>query len=120
MSRARFYWQRRVLFLFFGIVALAVATFGLRTYRSFLLLYSAYELGVPDASSVRPWMTMDYVTRAYGLPELALAERLGLPLGIDPSSTLKSLAQKQGVSPFQYLRQIQEAISQLHPSPPPS
>jgi hypothetical protein len=63
---------------------------------------------------------MDYVTRTYGLPERDLAERLGLPLDIDPSSTLKSLAQKQGVSPFQYLRQVQEAISQSHPSSPPS
>ena len=120
MSRARFHWQRWVLFLLFGIVALAAARFGLRTYRSFLLLYSAHELGVPDASSVRPWMTMDYVTRTYGLPEPDLAERLGLPLGIDPSSTLKSLAQRQGVSPFQYLRQVQEALSQLHPISPSS
>jgi hypothetical protein len=61
--KTRFHWQRPVWLILFLLAALAVAIFGFRTYRSFLLLHSAYELGAPDVSSVRPWMTLDYVAR---------------------------------------------------------
>ena len=75
---SRFNWQRVVLLAISTIAAFAVVIFGLRTYRSFLLLHSAYELGAPDLSSVRPWMTLEYVARTYSVPQAALAERLGL------------------------------------------
>jgi membrane protein DedA with SNARE-associated domain len=119
--RTRFHWQRPVLLILFAIAAFAVVMFGLRTYRSFLLLRSAYELGAPDVSSVRPWMTLDYVAPTYRVPGTALAERLGLPADIDPKTTLKSLAERQGLSPFQYIQQVQKAISELRSiSSPPS
>ena len=118
--RSRFHWQRLVLLALFAFAALAVAIFGLRTYRSFLLLRSAYELGAPDVGSVRPWMTLDYIARTHHVSETALAERLGLAPDTDSTTTLISLARKQGLSPFEYLRQVQEAISELRPitSPP--
>ena len=47
------------------VLAAATTMLGLRTYRSFTLLSSAYELGVPEVSTVRPWMTLDYVATAY-------------------------------------------------------
>lgn len=109
----RFGWQRVVLLALFTVAALAVVMFGLRTYRSFLLLRSAYELGAPDVGSVRPWMTLEYVARTYGVSETALAERLGLPRDIDPDTTLRSFAQRQAVSPFEYMQKVQEAISEL-------
>lgn len=118
--RIRFRWQRPALLLLLVVAALAAVIFGFRTYRSFLLLRSAYELGAPDVGSVRPWMTLDYVARAYHVPGTALAGRLGLAPGTDPTTTLIALAQKQALSPFEYLRQVQEAISELRPlaSPP--
>lgn len=120
LIKTRFCWQRPVLLALFTFAALGAVIFGLRTYRSFLLLRSAYELGAPDVSSVRPWMTLDYVARAYHVPGTALAERLGLAPDTDRTTTLLSLAQKQGLSPFEYLKQVQEAISGLRPitSPP--
>lgn len=114
--RARFQWQRLALLTLFAIAAFAVVMFGLRTYRSFLLLRSAYALGAPDVSSVRPWMTLDYVAPTYRVSGTALAERLGLPPDIDPKTTLKSLAEGQGLSPFQYIQQVQKAISELRPT----
>ena len=120
LIKTRFHWQRPVLLALFAFAALAVAIFGFRTYRSFLLLRSTYELGVPDVSSIRLWMTFDYVARAYHVPHTALAESLGLTSDTDSTATLIALAQKQGVSPFEYLRQVQEAISELRliTSPP--
>ena len=117
--RTRFQWQRLVLFTLFVIAALTAAMFGLRTYRSFLLLRSAYELGVSDVGSVRPWMTLDYIAPTYRVPGTALAERLGLPPDIDPKTTLKSLAERQGLSPFQYIQQVQKAISELRTTSSP-
>jgi membrane protein DedA with SNARE-associated domain len=120
LIKTRFHWQRPVLLALFAFAALGAAIFGLRTYRSFLLLRSAYELGAPDVGSVRPWMTLDYVARAYHVPETELVNRLGLTPDTNPATTLISLAQKQDLSPFAYLRQVQEAISELRPitSPP--
>lgn len=108
--RTRFDWQRPLLLILFAIAAFAVVMFGLRTYRSFLLLRSAYELGAPDVSSIRPWMTLDYVAPTYRVPGTALAERLGLPPDIEPKTTLKSLAERQGLSPFQYIQQVQSDL----------
>jgi len=117
--RSRFHWQRLILLTLFAIAAFAVVMFGLRSYRSFLLLRSAYELGAPDVGSVRPWMTLDYVAPTYRVPGTALAERLGLPPDIDPKTTLKSLAERQGLSPFQYIEQVQKAISELRSTSSP-
>jgi hypothetical protein len=54
------------------------AFFGLRTYGSFMLLRSAYEAGAPMTSSIRPWMTLQYVATTYRTSNAALIERLGL------------------------------------------
>jgi membrane protein DedA with SNARE-associated domain len=119
--RSRFHWQRAALLVLFALAAFAAVIFGLRTYRSFLLLRSAYELGMPDVASLRAWMTLDYVARTYRVPGTALAEGLGLSSNPDPKATLRSLAERQGVSPFQYIRQAQETISGLRPiTLPPS
>ena len=116
---ARFNWQRQVLLALIALAALAAVIFGFRTYRSFLLLRSAYELGAPDVGSIRPWMTLEYVARTCRVPGTALAERLGLPPDIDPKTTLKSLAERQGLSPFQYIQQVQKAISELRTTSSP-
>jgi membrane protein DedA with SNARE-associated domain len=112
---SRFNWQRVVLLALFTIAAFAVVIFGLRTYRSFLLLHSAYELGAPDVASLRAWMTLDYVARTYRVPGTELTDGLGLSSNEDPNTTLRSLAERQGVPPFQYIQQAQEAISRLRP-----
>ena len=95
------------------VAALATLMFGLRTYRSFVLLRSAYAVGAPDVSSVRPWMTVGYVAGVYRVPETALTQRLGLPPDIDPATTLIVIARAQGRSPFRHAQQVQEAISEL-------
>ena len=115
LIKTRFHWQRPVLLALFAFAALGVTIFGFRTYRSFLLLRSAYELGAPDVASLRAWMTLDYVARTYRLPGMELAEGLGLSSDVDPKTTLRSLAERQGVPPFQYIQQAQEAISRLRP-----
>jgi hypothetical protein len=52
---------RRGAVLLFAFMILPTLWFGLRTYRSFLLLRSAYEAGAPMTSSIRGWMTLKYI-----------------------------------------------------------
>jgi membrane protein DedA with SNARE-associated domain len=89
--------------------------FGLRTYGSFLLLRSAYEVGMPQSAGVRAWMTLRYVAATYRVPEAALIARLTLPVETPPDSTLKSLAEREGVSAFSYARRVQQVIADTSP-----
>ena len=113
MIRTPVRWQRPVLFALLLLAALAALVFGFRTYRSFVLLRSAYAVGAPDVGSVRPWMTLGYVAGAYRVSATALAQRLGLPPDIDPATTLVSMSRAQGRSPFHHVQEVQEAISEL-------
>lgn len=120
-KQARVHWRRPVVLALMVVAALAALMFGLRTYRSFVLLRSAYALGAPDASSVRPWMTLSYVAGTYRVSETALVQRLGLPSDIDPTTTLVSIARARGRAPFTHVLEVQEAISELRRlSPVPS
>ncbi len=113
---ARGRWRTRLLVLLVVLAAAATAMLGLRTYRTWTLLSSAYAVGVPEASSVRPWMTLRYVATAYRAPETALREHLGLPPQTDPDTTLKALAGRAGASPPDYARRVQRAIAAVAPA----
>jgi hypothetical protein len=58
-------WVRRIAAIAFVAAMMSAAFFGLRTYGSFLLLRSAYEAGAPMTSSIRAWMTLQYVASTY-------------------------------------------------------
>jgi len=110
-SRAR--WIALALFL---VAMLSTVLFGIRTYRSFLLLRSAYDAGAPLTSSIRPWMTLDYISITYRAPEAILVERLGLTPETDPRTSLRSLAQQQGLSLIEYVQRVQRAIASITPN----
>ncbi|HWE21084.1 MAG TPA: DedA family protein [Hyphomicrobiaceae bacterium] len=98
------------------ILSLAASVwFGLRAYGSFLLLRSAYEVGMPQGGSIRAWMTLRYVAATFRVPDTALATRLALPSETSPDATLKSLAEREGVSPFVYVQRVQQAIANVAP-----
>jgi membrane protein DedA with SNARE-associated domain len=97
---------------------MSTAFFGLRTYGSFVLLRSAYAAGAPMTSSIRAWMTLGYVATTYRTSNAALIERLGLPAETDPNTSLKSIAERAGVSPSVYAQRAQRAIADLAPGAP--
>jgi membrane-associated protein len=112
-------WVRRGAVAILIAATLASALLGVRTYRSFLLLRSAYDAGAPMTSSIRPWMTLDYVAAAFHVPEAALVERLELAPGTDPKTSLRLLAQGQGLSLLDYVQRVQRAIAGITPKPEP-
>lgn len=118
MTRSR--WLRPLLIGLLIVTTLAAVMFGIRTYRSFLLLRSAQQLGARDVASLRPWMTLRYVAIRYNVPEEGLVARLGLPAEIDRGTSLRSLATRRGRDPLAYVQEVQRAIAELRrtrPSP---
>jgi membrane protein DedA with SNARE-associated domain len=55
------------------------------------------------------------VAATYRVPQDLLMSRLALPTEISPDATLKSLAEREGVSPFSYVRRVQQAIADVGP-----
>jgi membrane-associated protein len=108
-------WPRRALIALFAVAALASALFVLRSTWSLQLLRSAYAVGAPGVSSLRPWMTLRYVASTWRVPEPALVERLGLVGTTDPSTDLKTLAARDGISRLDYVQRVQAVVAELAP-----
>jgi membrane-associated protein len=111
---------RRVLVAMIALSALASVFFGLRSYSSFLLLRSAYEVGKPQLSSLRAWMTLDHVAATYRVPEDELITRLKLPPDTNRKESLKTIADRRGVPRFEFVRQVQRAIGETITAAPPA
>ena len=105
----------RILTLVIALAALASTIFALRGYHSYLLLRSAYEIGRPQLSSLRGWMTLDHVAATYRVPASELAARLGLPADADRNESLVSIAGRRGISRFDFVRDVQRAIGASTP-----
>ena len=110
-------WTRPILLTLCVAAGLASVVYGLRSYHSFLLLRSAYELGAPKIGAIRPWMTLGYVAATFRAPAAALTDRLGLPPDTDPDASLRSLASREGMSPFLYVLRVQRALAAVGPGP---
>lgn len=108
-------WSRRIALALLVVATALTSLFGLRTYNSLLLLRSAYEAGAPLTSSIRPWMTLRYVATHYQMPEARLIARLGFAGLTDPDTNLRSLAEGLGLSPFEFVRQVQAALADAAP-----
>lgn len=109
-------WRRRALIALFTAAALASVLFGLRTYGSLQLMRSAYAVGAPGVSNLRPWMTLRYVATTWRVPEAALIARLGLASGADPDTDLKTLAGHEGVARLEYVQRVQAVVAELAPT----
>ncbi len=101
----------RVALIVFALALLPTVLLGVRTYRSFQLLQSAYAAGAAKTSSIRPWMTLAYVAGSYRLSEPDLAAALALPATVDATTSLKTLADRAGVSPLDYAQRVQRAVA---------
>ena len=108
---------RHLLAAVIALSALASVFFALRTYSSFLLLRSAYEVGRPQLSSLRAWMTLDHVAATYRVPLNELILRLGIPADTNGKDSLRDIADKRGVPRFDYVQQVQHALGQSAPAP---
>ena len=111
---------RLLVAVILALSLLATFVFVNRTKGTFLALRSAYAVGVPAVSSVRAWMSLEYVATTFEVPLSALAARL------DPAETsagdalIRDLADERGVAPIDMVREVQRVIAELAPAPPAS
>jgi membrane protein DedA with SNARE-associated domain len=101
----------RIAAAIFVAGVLASALLGMRTYRSYLFLRSAQEAGAPATSSIRPWMTLDYVSATFHVPGSVLLSGLALPWATDTQASLKNLAEGRGASPLDFVRRVQKTVA---------
>jgi membrane protein DedA with SNARE-associated domain len=95
------------------VASMASVAFAMRTYASFLFLRSAQELGLPDASHVRGWMTLGYLAETFEVPEAALIEELGLAPGQDSRTNLREIAHERRIPTFDYVLAVQAALAEI-------
>lgn len=108
--------RRRIAFLVAALAAVAVMLFGFATQRSYLLLRSAQEAGAPRTSSIRAWMSLDYVARSYDVPVDVLIARLGLPPDANPQATIRGTAETTGAPRFEFVQRVQKAVASSGPA----
>jgi membrane protein DedA with SNARE-associated domain len=107
----------RILTVLIALAALASVFFGMRSYISLLLLRSAYDVGSPQVSSLRAWMTLDHVAATYHVPVDELIARLGLPPDVNRNESLKAIADRRDMSRFDLVRRTQRAVGASAPPP---
>jgi membrane protein DedA with SNARE-associated domain len=98
-----------VVLLLAGLVG--TYQFGWRSYGSFLALRSAYELGAPSVSTLRAWMTLDYVASNYGIELARLRAGLGLPQDTSPQTPLFKIGETSTGERFDIVRATQVVIA---------
>lgn len=108
-------WRRRTLIALFALAALGSVFFALRSAASLQLMRSAYAVGAPGLSNLRPWMTLRYVATTWGAPEAALIARLDLPADTPPEIDLKTLADAADVAKLDYTQRVQAIVAELAP-----
>lgn len=113
-------WLRRAAFALALVALASIVLFSVRGMRSFLVLQSAYEVGLPEVGSLRAWMTLQYVSDTYRVAEPALITRLGLPPDTPPQRTLLSIARSQSKPVLDTIREVQQAIADIGPGAPPA
>lgn len=110
-----FRWIRACTIAMMVIAILATAWFARTTYRSLLLLQSAQATGSPQVSTVRGWMTLDYVAQTFSVPLAVLASGLELPADMGGGDSLRVIAERQRISPFEYVQRVQKVLAPLLP-----
>jgi hypothetical protein len=94
--------------------------FGGRAYRDYRRLQQqGLSPGVTDVEAIRGWMTLPYVAHAYGVPEAALFEELGVPQAANEKLSIKQLADKYGREPTEVRVAIQQVILRYQPAATP-
>jgi membrane-associated protein len=108
---ARSTWLRASLVVLLVAAVVASIAMGVRTYRTLTLLQSAQAAGVASTSSLRPWMTIQYVAATFRVSESMLRVRLQLPSDLDGRTTLRALAERHRATDLEYLQIVQSAIA---------
>lgn len=89
--------------------------------RNYLSVQNARRVQAGEPLGVRPWMTVPYIARTYGVPEEVLFAALGLPKSPrNEHAPLQLLAARERRDRDEYVRRLNVAINDwrsAHPTP---
>ena len=87
--------------------------YGLRAYRTFLLLQQAQSLGAPETSSIRGWMTLDYLATTYEIDRAKLDAALGVAETAGKETTIRTIAESRSQAVFETVAEVQKTVAAL-------
>lgn len=105
-----------ILLLFAG--AFSAFQFGQRSLGSFMVLRSAYEVGVPALSTLRGWMTLDYISSSYDVPLDHLEAGLELSSDTATDTPIFKIARERQQSRTDIIHAVQIVIADEGTYPP--
>jgi len=96
------------------LVGLAlVVFFGLRAFRSYLRIHNAgLQPGATDVTLIRGWMTVEYLSKMYGVPQEVIFAGLGVPAQGNEQKSLSQLNRQY--APEQQYEMINRARTAIH------
>lgn len=118
--------RRRWLAVGAILIGLAlVLFFGFRAFRSYMRLQNAgLHSGASDVSLIRGWMTVEYLSRMYGVPQEVIFEGLGVPAQGNEQKSLSQLnrqyAPGQQYEMLNRARAVIQAYLTQHPTSSPA
>lgn len=71
---------------------------------------SVPRLGIDDVSAIRPWMTFEFLNRAFGLPDDYLRRMLSVMSDRYPKIPIGKEAKESGVQIDVYISNLQDAV----------
>ena len=110
-------WRQWVAAVAFLLAVFAAGFFAVRTVR-----HAIYWSQHKD-ETIRPWMSVPYVSRSYRVPPHVLYQAIGLSPAPRDRRPLREIAREQNRPVDALILELQDAINaerqQRHPPPPP-
>jgi hypothetical protein len=105
--------------LIFGIVLTAI--FGFRAVRSFAQVrLTGLQPGTTDVGAIRGWMTIPYISKAYGVPSDYLYQQINVPASGSDAKNLGDLSREFFPGqPGVILQKVKDAIHSYHATSQP-
>ena len=105
-------WHQWLLLLLFLVAVFATGLFAVRAVRR--AVYWHYHRD----ETIRPWMSVRYVSRSYRVPAPVLYQAIGVePIPRD-RRPLREIARQQNRSVDDLIHELQEAINRWRSAPP--
>ena len=102
-----------IILMFSGFVGLKIT----RQFRERPLANTRQS----DISAIRSWMTLDYISKEYGVPKPEFEKILGLEMGKYHRMNITQMASAVGVEEDQFIEQVKTIIIEFqknHPANP--
>ena len=114
--------KERILIISLIVLGLIlVIFFGLRAFRSYMRIHQmGLQPGVTDVEAIRGWMTVPYISKAYGVPTDYLFEQLDIPQEGNRKKSLGELNYEYAYGEQKtIINAVKEAIRQYQANHPP-